>query len=267
MRSIFYTLSALVLLVVVSMFVNIQHQWAKTQETAMLDLYENEKMARAYSNIMGQLLPVLATRIQANHTSAFVDMSVAFVSTVNNTDPDDQHFFHLLNNLHRYREFVTMYGIDELGLKSVDLDTLPLESYMTNSSRSFAYTVEPYGFGYEWSFTPGLRDQQLSISRPGGAGDWVRVSLSGGVPASATSSCCTAQNLTFGDKGNVSVRWAPSIILDFSLLDPTKIGIMEVNTSLRLPATPSRVVVKARGVSLNMTQRNIALYGNTVFTG
>lgn len=267
MRSIFYTLSALVLLVVVSLFVNIQHQWAKAQESSMITLYENEKLARAHSNLLGQLLPALATQVGVDHNETYVRLNLAFVSTVNNTDPDDQHFFHVLSNVHRYKEFVKMYGMDELGLDWVELSTVGFEDYLTNSSRSFAYTVQPYGFSYEWEFSAGLRDKYLNITRPGAAGDWVRITLSGGTPSSATFSCCTTQELEFGNNGNVTVRWAPGISLDFTKLDPTKVGVMGVNTTITLPATPERVKIMARGFLLNLTHQKSEMAGNTVFTG
>ncbi len=267
MRSVFYTISALLLLVVVSLFANIQHQWAKAQETAVLELNGQEKLLRAYTNIMTQLSTVLASSINVNRNPSFVQIDLSFISTVNNTDPNEQHLFHLLGNIQRFREFVNLYGVDELGINYIELNTLGFENYLTNSSNSLLYSVEPYGFGYEWRFTPGWRDNLLDISRAGNPGDYVSIYISGSSPNYKTLSCCTAQNLTFGDKGNVSVLWAPHIVLDFMALNPSKAGIMQVNTSIRLPQTSERVKVRVRGVFLNITHRDTSILGDTLFTG
>lgn len=270
MRSVFYTISALILLVVVSLFASIQHQWVTAQETAALELNEQEKLLRAYNNIMNQLSTVLSSPVSVTRNPSSVQIDLNFVSTVNNTDPDEQHLFHLLSNLHRYREFVNLYGIDELGLNYVELKTIDLENYLTNSSHSLLYSVEPYNFGYEWIYSSSLRDNRLVISRPGSVGDSVSIYITGQGPTSGSAVCCNpvAQNLTFGDKGNVSLVWQPSIILDFTQLDPTKAGVMQVNTSLRgLPQTSERVKLRVRGVLLNITHRRTHILGDTIAVG
>jgi hypothetical protein len=249
------------------MLISIEHQWKRSQENAFLELTQEEKLMRTQTNVMNQLTKALATSIDISREPTYVQMDFAFNATVNNTDPDERHLFHVLNNVQKFKEFVTLYGENELALDTLSLTTIHLENYLINSSHSIQYQVEPYGFEYNWYFDNGLSDDRLVISKAGAAGDQVGVYITGPGTNFRTASCCVAANLTFDQKGNVTVLWAPNIVLDFSKIDPTIAGVMRITTSIRLPPTNERIKIRARGVNLNITHMHTSIQGDTVFVG
>jgi hypothetical protein len=268
-KSIFYTLSALTLLVVVSILVNIQHQWARSQQNAVIELNREEKIMRTYNNVMEQFAKSLATSVDIQRSPPFVYLTLSFNATLNNTDPDQVHLLHILGNVQRFGELVTLYGKNELSMDYVDLNTLGLENYLVNSSHSLLYHVEPYDYDYEWKFSPALEGEEFIISRPGASNDRVEVYITGPGTNYRAATCCTPTNVTleFGIKGNATLKWTPQIVLDFSGIDPSEAGVMRVKTVMRMDSRDERIKFHARGAYLNITHGTVSLGGDAVAIG
>ncbi len=266
MRSVFYTLSALLLLVFVASLVSIRHNLVQAEEESVRELHEQERIARVKEDVMSGLLEVMGTSVNITRGDSGVTMEWWFNATLNSTNPSDRHLYRLLGNLQSYDQLSRLYCEDELSFDSANLELFQVMQYLTNNSRSFQYGVDPYGMAVTWNFNPGLQDENLTINRAGSSGDVVRVWVTGPAPNYRTATCCSDQELEFG-AGNVTVKFSPQLSLRFDKIDPTQAGVVRVGIKMHLPATSELIRVRLRGASLSLRDRNTVLETPDLITG
>lgn len=265
MRAIFYTLSALTLMMVVALLASAQHQAVRAQQSASINLIIEEKFYHTYWNIMSQLPKAYGTDIQIQRGSP-TTILVAFNSTVNATEVNERHYMRLLSNLIRFSQFSLLYGEDELGMENVNLDIKGI----IEGGRIFSFTVEPYHTNYTWEFDSGLNDLNLTIAKgyPLQAGnDYVQINLDGTVGSAV---CCLNRNITFGSGGNVTVVFnmgSNTIGVGFSQLDRYQAGKLQLLTGLSLPETSERIHVNANEATLTIQDGTVTVTGSKVKEG